>query len=103
MHLTEVDCQGNVLACVKGWLLRSTTAFHEWDDWTLPPYFGLLCWSYAFAGGVMLITEPAWVNRKDCAFPYHFFVWMLILVQCTLREQLFPFILDINCCSISPF
>jgi hypothetical protein len=51
----------------------------------------------------MLITEPAWVNRKDCAFPYHFFVWMLILVQCTLREQLFPFILDINCCSISPF
>lgn len=88
MHLTEcitlytesTKFDYQVRSCVNEWLFKSTTEFYGWDDRLhLNDSFGFLCWSYTFAGLMMLLLKPSWSTRSS--FPYTFFALILIFVQ----------------------
>jgi hypothetical protein len=66
----------------------------------LPLYFGMLCWSFAFAGVLMLRLPQRWTlhggqphrcdnrHNEECSrhwFPYRVFAWVLILWQVSSR------------------
>lgn len=69
------------------WLLRTRMSFYG-HDLQLPWWFGLNCWNFAWAGLVMLWTEPHWVSQPqlwfDCRFPYRSLAVLLIFVQAPL-------------------
>jgi hypothetical protein len=74
-HFTSADWRD----CVAAWLFKSTTAFHKFDNWSLPWHFGVLCWSYAFGGLTMFMTKPGWLEKTR--LPYTMFALVLIFVQ----------------------
>jgi hypothetical protein len=96
MHLTANDCAGSgeggggLMSCATKWLFKSTTAFYGAEDWHLPWYFGLLCWSYAVAGLVVLITtkkrptkgaSKATTAQAAERFPRQLYALFLIFIQ----------------------
>lgn len=74
------------------WLLKSRMSFYNDADLILPWYFGLLCWNYAVAGGILLWLEPQWARQPQVLlggrrFPYRSVALLLILVQAPLSFQ----------------
>ena len=79
----------------------------------LPTYFGILCWTYALAGMIILSLSPKWClyggviagNRKEMKekeyrrhwFPVRLYGWALILCQVS-SYQLFDTQQCIQCC-----
>ena len=83
----DYQALANVKYCLSGWLMKDHTSFlglHEQGDESkqLPWYFGLLCWSYAIGGIVMLATRPQWTRNSK--FPFLSFAWLLIFIQAPL-------------------
>jgi hypothetical protein len=93
MHLTTADCtEHGVAVCAQNWLLKSTTAFYQAENWHLPWYFGLLCGSYAISGLVVYMTTPPRPTSGggdvappaaavDRFFPRSFYALFLIFIQ----------------------
>ena len=72
---TEIDIQ----TCTKQWLLKSSTSFYGYDNFSLPWYFGLFCFNFSIGGIVMLMLKPKWV--EESMFPYETFAYLLIFIQ----------------------
>ncbi len=71
----------HVRSCIKGWLFKSTTEFHGWenDRLGLDYMFGALCWSYSVAGIVMFLIKPSWIQKSN--FPHFFYAFVLTFLQ----------------------
>lgn len=78
MHLTIDQCADSVIACTRSWLLKTKTSFFGYENWSLPWYFGLLCFSYTLSGIVLLLTKRP--NRQDL-FPRNLYALLLIFIQ----------------------
>jgi hypothetical protein len=81
-QLTSCELQADFGECLHRWFFGSTTAFYDMhDDLQLPWWFGALCFSFSFAGCMMLATEPKWSVDNLLSFPYRTFAYILIFIQ----------------------
>lgn len=63
------------------WLLQTRMSFYGTDLKLRFWWYGICCWSYVFAGIVMIYTEPVYLPTW---FPYRLFAYFLIFIQSPL-------------------
>jgi len=65
--------------CYYDTFTNTKTNFYMSNDLNLPWWFGLLCFSYSFAGLVLILQQPTWA--KFTVFPYYYFAYGLLIFQ----------------------